>query len=55
VINKFVRHQHGARDIFPNSGFWLEIPSLVGDGFRFLIAKCRGQPMQGSYEQVPSM
>jgi len=42
AFNKIKRQQTGL-SLIPNSGFWRELPALVGDGFTFTWSKIRGR------------
>lgn len=41
IINAAVRKKTGA-EMIPNSEFWMDLPKLIRDGFRFLVSKIRG-------------
>jgi len=41
IFNK-VKNNAAGVEMIPNHGFWLGLPGLVADGFRFVIGKFRG-------------
>lgn len=43
TINIGVRQKSGA-EVIPNWGFWKGCPSLIFDGFMFVVNKIRGTP-----------
>lgn len=45
VINATIRQQTG-KDIIPNREFWADLPSLIKDGFLFIVHKIR-PPSEG--------
>lgn len=47
IINKFVREKSGT-DLFPNKSFWVGLPSLIKDGFNFML--CRRE--SSTYESI---
>jgi len=46
VVGSAVNLLRGQRglEIIPNSGFWIELPSLVIDGFKFVFRTITCQP-----------
>eukprot|EP01091_Cochliopodium_minus_P016721 TRINITY_DN6346_c0_g2_i1.p1 TRINITY_DN6346_c0_g2~~TRINITY_DN6346_c0_g2_i1.p1 ORF type:complete len:207 (+),score=43.86 TRINITY_DN6346_c0_g2_i1:252-872(+) len=45
IIKKTVYHASGS-DLLPNRDFWVGLPSLITDGFKFLFRGCRKERVQ---------